>query len=58
MPKRYENRTQDELITEIKELKAELRRKDSALSRILNYANKGNLSAVKATAGIAKKPKR
>lgn len=56
--KHYKNRTHEELIVEIKELKGELSRKQSALKRILGYAKSGNLSAVKSAAGIASKPKR
>lgn len=58
MTRQYKSRCQDELIAEIKELKAEIRRKDSALDRILGYAANGNMSAVKASAGRALKPKR
>lgn len=56
--KHYKNRTHEELIEEIKELKAELKRKQSALNRIIGYAKGGNLGAVKSAAGIASKPKR
>ncbi|MCG7346397.1 hypothetical protein MHZ92_20025 [Sporosarcina sp. ACRSL] len=58
MAKHYKDWSQEELIAEIKEVKAELRRKTSALDRILGYAKSGNLSAVKAAAGNAVKPKR
>ena len=58
MAKQYVNRTHDELVAEITELKKVLRRKDSALNRIEGYAKSGNISACKAAAGNALRAQR
>jgi predicted transcriptional regulator len=54
MAKKYADRTREELIAEILELKSEIKRKDSALRRVISRSNGNN--AVKATAQIALKP--
>lgn len=50
MAKAYKNRTHGELIEEIKELKAEVGRKNQAFKRIKQFAGKGNITACKQAA--------